>query len=153
MRTVALATLATLGAAAAALACATPAAAQTVEELTVTGRLDGAHARSLSQAVSYADLDLAYAGDRARLLRRVNTVARRLCTQLNQEGRNPANMGRTCQDYAVRDAMSQVRQAFADAGAPAYVDAYGAPVSARVYDPGPPPIPPEPPEPPDPYLG
>jgi len=48
-------------------------------------------------------------------------------------------MGRSCQEFAVRDAMSQVRQAFADAGAPAYVDRYGAPVSAREYDRGPPP--------------
>jgi UrcA family protein len=148
MRTLALATLA----AAAALIGAAPAAAQTVEELTVTGRLDGAHARSLSQTVSYADLDLAYAGDRERLRLRVNDTARRLCTQLNQDSPGHTNMGKSCQELAVRDAMYQVRQAFADAGAPAYVDAYGAPVSARVYDPGPPPTPPEPPEPPEPYL-
>jgi len=135
MRHTALATLT----AAAALACGVPALAQTVEELTVTGHLNGARARSLSEAVSYADLDLSYGPDRERLLTRVNNAARRVCTRLNQESPNPANLGRSCQDYAVRDAMFQVRQAFADAGAPAYVDRYGAPVSAREYDPGPPP--------------
>jgi len=135
MRNTALATLTAL----AALACGAPAFAQTIEELTVTGHLNGARARSLSEAVSYADLDLSYGADRERLLNRVNNAARRVCTRLNQETRNPANMGRSCQDFAVRDAMGQVRQAFADAGAPAYVDAYGAPVSAREYDPGPPP--------------
>jgi UrcA family protein len=140
MRHFALATLT----AAAALACGAPAMAQTIEELIVTGHINGAHARSLSEPVSYADLDLTYYGDRQRLLNRVNDAARRLCTQLNQESRNPANMGRSCQDYAVRDAMGQVRQAFAEANSPAYVDAYGAPASATApdYYYAPPPAPP-----------
>lgn len=120
---------------AAALAAAAPAAAQPVEEVTVTGHLSGARVNSLSEAVSYADLDLARHADREILRVRVNTTARRLCTQLNQDSPSPANLGKSCQDFAVRDAMDQVHQAFADASAnAAYVDSYGAPVSATVPD-------------------
>jgi len=123
--------------AAAALTCQAPAFAQTIEELTVTGHLPGSRVQSLSEVVSYADLDLTYSGDRDRLRVRVNNAARRVCTQLNQESPNPANMGHSCQELAVRGAMDQVRLAFADARDAAYADTYGAPVSATVpdYDP------------------
>jgi len=136
MRLTALATFA----AAAAFVCAAPAFAQTIEELTVTGHLPGSRLQSLSERVSFADLDLTYAGDRERLRMRVNNAARRVCTQLNQESPNPANMGHSCQEVAVRGAMDQVRFAFADARDAAYADTYGAPTSATVpdYD-GPPP--------------
>ena len=83
---------------------------------------------------SYADLDLTQYADRERLRLRVNDTARRLCTQLNQESPNPGNMGHSCQEVAVRDALDQVRLAVADARDAAYADTYGAPVSARVYD-------------------
>lgn len=123
-------------AASAALIGAAPAFAQPVDELTVTGQLRDYRAQSLSETVSYADLDLSRYADRQELLLRVNNTARRLCTRLNQDSPSPANLGKSCQDYAVRGAMGQVRQAFADAASPAYADAYGAPVSATVRDPG-----------------
>jgi len=135
MRNLALAALA----AATALCAGAPALAQvydrgSVDELTVTGRLPGQRAYSLSEAVSYADLDLTRYSDRETLRLRVNDTARRICTRLNQESPNRANMGHSCQENAVRGAMDQVRYAFADAREQAYVDEYGAPVSARVPD-------------------
>jgi len=130
----------TLVSAAAALVCSAPAMAQaTLEELTVTGHIPGAQLQILSEIVNYADLDLNYARDRYRLLVRVNGAARRVCTRLNEESPNAANLGRSCQERAVRGAMDQVRFAVADARASAsasYVDTYGAPVSARVRDTG-----------------
>lgn len=133
MRTFALATLM----ATAALAAGAPSRAQTIDELIVTGHLNPSHLRSLSQTVSYADLDLNRYDDRRILILRVNDAARHVCTQLNQESPNPANMGRSCQENAVRDAMDQVRYAFADAREQAYADTYGAPASATVPDPYP----------------
>jgi len=138
MRTLVLATLTS----AAALMAAPAAFAQppqptydtSVEELTVTGHLPGAQLRSLSERVSFADLDLTYAGDRHRLEVRVSNAARRVCTQLNEEGRNHNNLGKSCQDRAVRDAMDQVHEAYADAGNAAYVDRHGAPTSATAPD-------------------
>src|SRR5579859_1433853 len=128
MRYLALATLT----AAAALAAA-PALAQNIDELTVTGH--GPRAQSLSEAVSYADLDLTQRADRATLQRRVSDTAGRLCNQLNQDPATHHNMGKSCKDIAIRDAMGQVRQAVADASSsPAYVDAFGTPTSATVPD-------------------
>ena len=131
MRNLALATLT----AAAALACGAPAMAQTVDELVVTGHLNTSRLQSLSERVSFADLDLNRYEDRRILVLRVNDAARHVCTQLNQESRNPANLGRSCQEMAVRGALDQVRYAFADARDQAYADAYGAPVSATAPDP------------------
>jgi UrcA family protein len=130
MRLAALATLT----AAAALVCGAPAFAQSLDELTVTGHLNGSRLQTLSDTVSYGDLDLTYAGDRERLRLRVNNTARRICDRLNQDSPNPANMGHSCQEVAVRGAMDQVRQVFADARTSAYADAYGEPTSATVYD-------------------
>jgi UrcA family protein len=114
---------------AAAVCAAAPALAQAIDEVTVTGH--GPRAMSLSETVSYADLDLNLRADRDRLMRRVNDTAGRLCDQLNQDPASHHNMGKSCKDVAVRDAMGQVRQAFADASSsPAYVDAYGTPTSA-----------------------
>jgi len=137
MRTLALATLT-----AAAALCAAPALAQTydhsgIDELTVTGQLPpapSARPMSLSATVSYADLDLRLAGDRSRLEHRVNDAARHVCTQLDEASPNQHNLGKSCQDIAVRDAMDQVRRAFADADSTAYVNTYGAPASAVVPD-------------------
>jgi UrcA family protein len=90
---------------------------------------------SLSEVVSYADLDLNLRADRDRLVRRVNDTAGRLCDQLNQDPASHHNIGKSCKDVAVRDAMGQVRQAFADASSsPAYVDTYGTPTSAIAPD-------------------
>lgn len=135
MRMLALATL-TAAALTAPAALAQPDYDASAGELTVTGHVPGYRLRSLSERVSYADLDLNRAGDRHRLETRVNIAARRICTQLNQEGPGPANMGRSCQEIAVRDAMGQVRQAYADAASPAYVDRFGAPTSATAPDVG-----------------
>ena len=127
MRHLALATLT----AAAALVAGAPAFAQNIDEVTVTGH--GPRATSLSDTVSYADLDLNLRADRDRLLRRVSDTAGRLCDQLDQDPASHHNMGKSCKDVAIRGAMDQVRQAFADAGAsPAYVNTYGTPTSAVV---------------------
>jgi UrcA family protein len=123
--------LATLTAAAALIGA--PALAQNLDELTVTGH--GPRAQSLSEAVSYADLDLTRRADRATLQRRVSDTAGRLCNELNQDPASRHNMGKSCKDVAMRDAMGQVRQAFADASSsPAYVDAFGTPTSATAPD-------------------
>ena len=121
-------------AAAAGLAAAAPASAQTVEELTVTGRTLLNRPQSLSEVVSYADLNLSSARDRQVLVRRVNTTAGRICDRLNEAPPSAGNLGHSCQEVAVRNAMSQIRQAYADARSPAYAAAYGEPVSARVSD-------------------
>ncbi len=114
--------------AAAALAAA-PALAQSLDELTVTGH--GARAQSLSEGVSFADLNLNLRADRNILERRVSDTAGRLCDELNQDPASHHNMGRSCKDAAIRGAMDQMHQAFADAAASAsYVNAYGASASA-----------------------
>jgi UrcA family protein len=123
----------TLAAVAASLAAA-PAFAQTVEELTVTGHTLLNRPQAITETVSYADLDLTRARDRSVLLRRVNTTAGRICDRLNEPHPAAGNLGHSCQEVAVRGAMSQVRLAYADARSPAYASAYGAPVSARVSD-------------------
>ena len=103
-------TLATL--AATVVATATPVFAQSVDEFTVYGHHRYAEPDRMSERVSYADLDLAYAADRAELMRRVNYAARDVCDRLNEPGPSPANLGKSCRDEAVRDAMGQVRHAF-----------------------------------------
>ena len=144
MRTLALATLTAAAALIAAPTFAQPASRYdgptrydnaTLDELTVTGHLPGRELRSLSETVSFADLDLTYAGDRHRLEVRVNDAARRVCTQLNEDSPNHNNLGKSCQERAVRDAMGQVHQAYADArDSSAYVDRYGTPTSATEPD-------------------
>lgn len=139
MRCFALATLS-----AAALAIAAPAFAQTAEELVVTGRALGARPQSLSQTVSYADLDLTQARDRRVLLQRVNYTAGWLCDRLNEARPAAGNLGHSCQEVAVRDAMVQARLAYAGAGsnpayaqAPAYVGEHAYATSATVAENGP----------------
>jgi len=123
--------------AAAALAAAAPSFAQTVEELTVTGHSARTRPQSISEVVSYADLDLNYGRDRDVLRSRVNYTAGRICDRLNEPRPAPGNLGHSCQEVAVRDAMGQVRLAFADARLGTdYAGAYGAPVSAVVADTG-----------------
>src|SRR3569833_298108 len=115
--------------AAAALAAAAPSLAQTVEELTVTGQSARARPQAISEVVSYADLDLNYGRDRDILRLRVNSTAGRICDRLNEPRPSPGNLGHSCQEVAVRDAMDQVRLAFADARVGTnYADTYGAPV-------------------------
>ncbi len=97
---------------------AVPAFAQTVGELTVIG-----HYRDradISQAVSYADLDLTRKADVMELRHRVAFTARDLCRQLGESDVGDS-IAPSCQTAAVRDAMKQVRSAVALAGTgPAY---------------------------------
>ena len=98
----------------AAAALALPAArAQTADELVVTGHARGA--QSLSETVSYADLDLTQPRQRAILTARVNDAAGRVCDRLNETRPGAGNLGHSCQEVAVRNASDQVRLAVADA--------------------------------------
>jgi UrcA family protein len=103
--------------AAAGFALALPAAAQTVEELTVTGHTLRNSPQSLSETVSYSDLDLTQSRQRTILERRVNAAAGRVCDRLNRPRPSAGNLGHSCQEVAVRGASDQVRLAFADARA------------------------------------
>ncbi len=62
---------------------------------------------SLSQRVSYADLDLRYAEDRRELRHRVDLTARYLCDRLGED-ENASSIGPSCREAAVRDAMRRV---------------------------------------------
>jgi len=99
----------------AAAALAAPACAQTVEELTVTGHTLRNAPQSLSETVSYADLDLTQKSQRAILERRVSDAAGRICDRLNEARPGAANLGHSCQEVAVRNASDQMRLAYADA--------------------------------------
>lgn len=91
------------------LATTIPAAAQTVEELVVTGRLGRVpdSVRSLSQPVSYADLDLSTPAGKRELRQRVSLTARFLCDRLGESGSGSALVG-SCRQEATRDAMRRV---------------------------------------------
>jgi UrcA family protein len=136
-------------AAAVSLAATAPAVAQNLEAVTVTAPtappddLDvitsTAHdlrnrAQSISETVSYAGLDLNSPHDRNELLTRINVTAGHICDRLNEAAPSAANLGHSCQEVAVRDAMSQVHQAYADARSPATAAAYGQAASAEVSD-------------------
>ena len=60
--------------------------AQPDDEITVTGRYGRVpdSVQSLSQTVSYTDLDLSIAADRAELRHRLNLTARYLCDKLGE---------------------------------------------------------------------
>jgi UrcA family protein len=108
---------------AAAASLAAPAFAQSVEELTVTGHSLRYDRQTLSRAVSFADLDLTRPGDRRMLRARVNDTAGDICEELNEPPPSAANLGRSCQEIARREAMGQVRLAVAAARGAAYADA------------------------------
>jgi UrcA family protein len=89
---------------------AVPAGAQaTVEELTVTGRVGRVpdSVRSLSQAVSYADLNLGTDAGRKELRHRVSLTARYLCDKLGESATGDA-LAPSCRDAATKDAMARV---------------------------------------------
>lgn len=134
---------------AAALVAAAPAFAQNLDEVTVSAGAPAddldvitstAHAlraqpQSISEKVSYAGLDLTSPHDREVLLTRVNMAAGLICDQLDEAPPSAANLGRSCQEIAVRGAMGQIHLAYADARSSA--DAAGANgqlASARVND-------------------
>jgi UrcA family protein len=115
-------------------AAAAPALAQTtVDEVTVVGRF-GADGRplTLSRVVSYADLDITTYAGQTELRRRINLTARDVCRELG-ESRDRTNLGKSCEEMAIRDAVEQMRVhvasahprdpawALAEAPPPAYV--------------------------------
>lgn len=96
--------------AAMALAGAAPLVAQqTSEEITVMGRFEEApdNVRTLSQAVSYADLDLSTEAGKAEIRRRLNLTARFLCDKLGESGGSTGPVP-SCRDAATKDAMSRL---------------------------------------------
>jgi UrcA family protein len=107
------------------------------EDIIVNGRWGRVpdDVQTLSQRVSYADLDLRYSGDRRELRHRVEATARYLCDRLG-ENDGASSLVSSCRDAAVRDAMRRVGTA--DAGyAPrdtAWVGSY-QPYQAA-YEPG-----------------
>lgn len=107
--------------AAVALTVAAPAFGQApVEEIVVMGRYGTApdSVRSLSQPVSYADLDLSTPAGRDELRRRVRLTARFLCDKLG-EGASSSGPAPSCRDAASRDALTRVgtlEQSFAPRG-------------------------------------
>jgi UrcA family protein len=87
---------------------AAPGIAQDDEELVVTGRYARVpdNVQSLSQTVSYADLDLSTAGGRAELRHRLRLTARYLCDKLGETDTS-ASVVPSCRDAAVSDAMQR----------------------------------------------
>jgi len=90
---------------AAIMAASAPAFAQTEEELVVTGRYSKvpADVQSLSQTVSYADLDLSTVGGRAEFRHRLRLTARYLCEKLGES--DTSSVGPSCRQAAVDDAV------------------------------------------------
>ncbi|MES2493920.1 MAG: UrcA family protein [Pseudomonadota bacterium] len=128
-------------AAGAALSLGMPALAQTSsEEITVTGRYGQVpdSVQSISQSVSYADLDLSTAAGKAELRRRLNLTSRYLCDKLG-ESDSATLPGPSCRAAAVQDAMARVgtvEEGFAPRGSawapgPAWVPPYPADWSTR----------------------
>ena len=103
-----------------------PASSQTVDELVVMGRVgpDG-EPRSLSQPVSFRDLDLRSSWGRDELSRRIKDTARSLCEQLGESG-GAVGVTPSCRDAAIRDAMVEARRAYAAAD----VGAFDPPLAA-----------------------
>jgi UrcA family protein len=98
-----------LVAGAAFLGASAPVQAQAApEEITVTGRYGKVpdNVQSLSQAVSYADLDLSTAAGKSELRRRLNLTARFLCEKLGESDAATPPVP-SCRDAAVKDAMER----------------------------------------------
>ena len=95
---------------AAAFCLAMPVAAQSgSEEITVTGhngRLPDS-VQTVSQSVSYADLDLSTKSGKDELRHRLNLTARFLCEKLGETD-TPDPVVPTCREAAVKDAMDRV---------------------------------------------
>ena len=108
--------------AAALVAGAAPLMAQPSEDITVTGRYGTVpdSVQTLSQAVSYYDLDLGTEAGRRELRQRVSLTARFLCSKLGESSTapGPGNIP-SCQQGATKDAMERVgtiEQGFAPRG-------------------------------------
>ena len=80
------------------------------EEITVMGRYGTVpdSVRSLSQAVSSADLDLSTEAGRAELRHRVALTSRFLCDRLGETDTTSSPVLPSCRDAAVKYAMSRV---------------------------------------------
>jgi UrcA family protein len=88
---------------------ASPSIAQSDEELVVTGRYGGAlpeSVKSLSQTISYADLDLSSTAGRAEFRHRIRLTARYLCGKLG-ENDTATGVGPSCRDAATQDAVKR----------------------------------------------
>lgn len=97
-----------IGAAIAGLAAPTL-AQDAPEEIIVSGRYGTVpdSVQSLSQAISYADLDLSKESDRKILRQRVSLTARFLCDKLGEPDMAAPPVP-SCRDAAVADAMKRV---------------------------------------------
>lgn len=91
---------------------ATPANAQDApnEEITVIGNYERAPdgARSLSQAVSYADLDLSTQWGWDELHHRIRLTARYLCDKLGEPRFAMSPATKSCSDQAAQDAFHRL---------------------------------------------
>jgi UrcA family protein len=95
---------------AAAAIAAAPLCAQTPpEEIVVTGNVGTvpSSVRTLSQPVSYADLDLSTSAGKDELRHRVSLTARFLCNKLGESASSSGPVP-SCRDAATRDAMTRV---------------------------------------------
>ena len=83
--------------------------AQPPEEIIVTGRYGSVpdSVRSLSQPISYADLDLSTKAGKDELRHRVALTARYLCEKLG-ESNSGSPVVPSCRDAATKDAMARV---------------------------------------------
>ena len=91
--------------------------AQTSEEITVVGKAPDS-VRSLSQAVSYADLDLSTKAGRDELRHRLALTARFLCEKLG-ESDSGSPVVPSCRDAALKDATARagtIEEGFAPRG-------------------------------------
>jgi UrcA family protein len=86
-----------------------PAFAQSPEEIIVTGRYRKVpdNVQSLSQSVSYADLDLSTSAGKQELRHRLSLTARYLCQKLGESDTATPPVP-SCRDAAVKDAMDRV---------------------------------------------
>src|SRR5688572_10893318 len=96
--------LAALCVGAAAAAFGAPAAAQLIEEVTVTARLPDGRAAELTEVVSIRDLDLTNRAGQDAMTARVRKVASTLCARLGETGEGPpvSTTVRNCEDDAVQ---------------------------------------------------
>lgn len=104
-------TLTLSGACVLALPAVAPAHAQPAsEDITVVGRYGRVpdSVQSLSQTVSYADLDLSTSAGRDILRQRISLTARFLCDKLGESDTSSGPILPSCRDAAVRDAMQRV---------------------------------------------
>ena len=104
------------------VAGASTAMAQTSEDIIVTGRYGTVpdSVQTLSQAVSYYDLDLSTEAGRKELRQRVSLTARFLCDKLGESSTapGPGNVP-SCRQGATKDAMERIgtiEQGFAPRG-------------------------------------